>query len=269
MNTPIGTPVSSSVQARREGGVGIIELSRPEKFNCLSQAVWEAIGTTLGEFEQPGSGVQVVLIEAAGKHFCTGADLDEVTDLRADRAKLAEFMARGHRVLRAMEASPLPIVAACQGLCLAGGLELMLGCDLIFAARGARFGDQHAQFGLVPGWGGSQRLTRLVGLRRALDLYFSSRWIDAETAVAWGLVNEVVDADKLHERALAWCTAAAGRSYTGLAAMKRLAREGLDKPLGEALTLEENLAVDALLDSDVSEGLAAFQARRKPQFRKP
>lgn len=265
----MNTPVSSPVQTRREGRVGIIELSRPEKFNCLSQAVWESIGKALKEFEQPGSGVQVVLIEAAGKHFCTGADLDEVTGLRADRAKLVEFMARGHRVLRAMEASPLPIVAACQGLCLAGGLELMLGCDLIFAARGARFGDQHAQFGLVPGWGGSQRLTRIVGLRRALDLYFSARWIDAETAMAWGLVNEVVDADKLHEHALAWCTTAAERSYTGLAAMKRLAREGLDKPLGEALRMEENFAVDALLESDVTEGLSAFRARRKPQFRAP
>lgn len=269
MNTPTSKPDGSPVKTRREGGVGIIELSRPEKFNCLSQAVWEGIGAALAEFEQPGSGVQVVLIEAAGKHFCTGADLDEVTALRADRARLVEFMARGHRVLRAMEASPLPIIAACQGLCLAGGLELMLGCDLVFAARGARFGDQHAQFGLVPGWGGSQRLTRLVGLRRALDLYFSARWIDAETAVAWGLVSEVVEADKLHEHALAWCTTAAERSYTGLGAMKRLARQGLDMPLGEALTLEENVAVDALLDSDVTEGLAAFQARRKPQFRKP
>ena len=265
----MSTRVDGLVQAHRDAGVGIIELSRPEKFNCLSQAVWEAIGTTLAEFEQPGSGVHVVLIEAAGKHFCTGADLDEVTALRADRTKLVEFMARGHRVLRAMEASPLPIVAACQGLCLAGGLELMLGCDLVFAARGARFGDQHAQFGLVPGWGGSQRLARLVGLRRALELYFSARWIDAETAANWGLVNEVVEPDKLHEHALAWCAAAAERSYTGLAAMKRLAREGLDKPLGEALTLEENFAVDALLDSDVTEGLAAFQARRRPQFRKP
>jgi enoyl-CoA hydratase len=166
-----------------------------------------------------------------------------------------------------MEASPLPIVAACQGLCLAGGLELMLGCDLVFAARGARFGDQHAQFGLVPGWGGSQRLTRLVGLRRALDLYFSARWIDAETAAAWGLINEVVEADQLHDHALAWCRVAAERSYSGMAAMKRLARQGLSMPLGDALALEETVAVDALLDSDVTEGLAAFRARRKPQFR--
>jgi len=143
----------------------------------------------------------------------------------------------------------------------------MLGADVVFAARGARFGDQHAQFGLVPGWGGSQRLTRLVGLRRAMDLYLSARWIDADTAAAWGLVSEVVEPAALHSHALAWCTAAAERSFSGLAAMKRLARQGLDLPLADALALEEAVAVQALLDDDVSEGLAAFQARRKPQFK--
>ncbi len=259
--------MSEIVSVRIETGVGILELARPEKFNCLSMAAWDAIGSALTRFEQPGSGVRVVLIQAQGKHFCTGADLDEVQGKRGDKALLAEFLACGHRVLRAMEASPLPIVAACQGLCLAGGLELMLGADLVFAARDARFGDQHAQFGLVPGWGGSQRLTRLVGLRRAMDLYLSARWIDADTAMAWGLVSEVVEPAALHAHALAWCTTAAERSFSGLAAMKHLARQGLDQPLADALALEEEVAVQALLEDDVSEGLAAFQARRKPQFK--
>jgi len=259
--------MSEAVSIRIEAGVGILELARPEKFNCLSMAAWGAIGAALARFERPGSGVRVVLIQAQGKHFCTGADLDEVQGLRADPAQLAEFIGCGHRVLRAMEASPLPIVVACQGLCLAGGLELMLGADVVFAARGARFGDQHAQFGLIPGWGGSQRLTRLVGLRRAMDLYLSARWIDADTAAAWGLVNEVVEPDALNGHALAWCKTAAERSRSGLAVMKRLARQGLDLPLTDGLALEEGVAVQALLEEDVSEGLAAFNARRKPQFK--
>lgn len=258
--------MSKPLIVRREGAVGVLELARPEKFNCLSMAVWQAIGEALTGFERPGSGVRVILIQAQGKHFCTGADLDEVQGLRADAARLAEFIGTGHRVLEAMEASELPIVAACHGLCLAGGLELMLGCDMIFAAAGARFGDQHAQFGLIPGWGGSQRLARLVGLRRAMDLYFSARWLDAAEALAWGLVNELVPDDALQARALAWCTTAAERSAPGLALMKRLARQGLDRPLGEALALERQLAVPALQTADVSEGLAAFQARRKPVF---
>ena len=107
--------------------------------------------------------MRAVLIAAEGKHFCTGADLVEVQGLREDRAKLAEFIATGHATLCRLEASALPVVAAVQGLCLAGGLELMLACDVAFAAAAARFGDQHAQFGLIPGWGGSQRLTRTSG----------------------------------------------------------------------------------------------------------
>ena len=226
--------MSEAVSVRVEAGVGILELARPEKFNCLSMAAWGAIGAALAGFERPGSGVRVVLIQAQGKHFCTGADLDEVQGLRADPAQLAEFIGCGHRVLRAMEASPLPIVVACQGLCLAGG---------------------------------SQRLTRLVGLRRAMDLYLSARWIDADTAAAWGLVNEVVEPDALNGHALAWCKTAAERSRSGLAVMKRLARQGLDLPLTDGLALEEGVAVQALLEEDVSEGLAAFNARRKPQFK--
>ena len=249
------------------GPVGIIELNRPEKYNCLSLAVHAALAGALQRFEAPGSGIRVILLRARGKHFCTGADLDEVNALRADRARLADFIHRGHEALKAMEAGDLPIVAAVNGLCLAGGLELMLACDVVFAAGDARFGDQHAEFGLVPGWGGSQRLPRLIGPRRALDLFFSARWVDAETALRFGLVNHVVDPERLHPAALEYCQTLAQRSRGGIAAMKRLARRGLDMELDAALRFEEESAVDALLDEDVTEGLAAFAARRKPAFK--
>lgn len=254
------------VVVRREGDVGIVELARPDKFNCLSFAVHEAIAYAFDGFEAPGSGVRAVLISAQGKHFCTGADLEEVRALREQPAELARFISLGHAVLRRLEASPLPVVAACQGLCLAGGLELMLACDVVLAARDARFGDQHAQFGLVPGWGGSQRLPRLVGVRRALDLFFSARWIDAGTALQWGLVNHVVDGDRLDAEALAYCHAVCGRSRGGLATMKRLARQGLEGSLDAGLTVEERQAPDALRVADVDEGLAAFVERRPPRF---
>jgi enoyl-CoA hydratase len=249
-----------------DGAVGIVELARPDKFNCLSLAVHQAIDAALDRFEAPGSGVRVVLLRAQGKHFCTGADLDEVTALREDREALARFISTGHAVLRRLEASRLPVVAACQGLSLAGGLELMLACDVVFAARDSRFGDQHAQFGLIPGWGGSQRLPRLVGVRRALDLFYSARWLDAQTALDWGLVNHVCEPDALAGAALDYCRAIAGRSRTGIGTMKRLARDGLETGLEAGLALEERLAPDALLERDVSEGLDAFRARRAPKF---
>lgn len=249
------------------GAVGVIELARPDKFNCLSMAVHAAIEGALNDFEKPGSPVRAVLIRAQGKHFCTGADLDEVKTLRSDPAKIAHFIRYGHTVLRRLEASDLPVVAACQGLALAGGSELMLACDVVFAAGDMRIGDQHAQYGLVPGWGGSQRFPRAVGLRRGLDMFFSARWIDAPTALQWGLVNYVVEGDKLHDAALEYCTKIATRSRVGIATMKRLARQGMDRSLTDGLKLEEDIVIRELMNDDVSEGLAAFEARRAPVFK--
>jgi len=258
---------TSPLVVGREGAVGIIELARPEKFNCLSLAVHAALEAAMNQFEQPGSGVRAVLLRAQGKHFCTGADLEEVKGLRSDPAKIDHFIRYGHRVLQRLEGSDLPVVAACQGLALAGGSELMMACDVIFAATDFRIGDQHAQYGLVPGWGGSQRLPRIVGLRRGLDLFFSARWIDAPTALQWGLVNYVVEPDKLAEASLAYCTQLSTRSRGGLAVMKRLARQGMDRPLADGLQLEQDLMATELLNDDVSEGLAAFAARRPPVFK--
>ena len=248
------------------GPVGMVELNRPEKFNCLSVGIQKGLQQALRRLQAPGSGIRVILLRARGKHFCTGADLDEVRAMRADRALFADFV-HGSEVLKALEASDLPVVAAVQGLCLAGGLELMLACDVVFAAGDARFGDQHAQYGLVPGWGGSQRLPRLIGLRRSLDLFFSARRVDAETALQFGLVNYVVEPERLHQAALEYCQTLAERSRPGLAVMKRLGRRGLDMEWDAALRFEEDTIVDALLDEDVTEGLAAFEARRKPVFR--
>ena len=250
----------------RDGPVGIVELARPEKFNSLSIAVTEGLQAALDDFEAPGSGVRVVLVRAQGKNFCTGADLDEVLGLRGDADQVRRFIGPAHRAMRRFESSPLPIVAACQGLALAGGLELMMACDVAFAAADARFGDQHAQYGLLPGFGGSQRLPRIVGARRAFDLFFSARWIDAETALQWGLVNYVVAPEALADAALGYCRTLATRSRSGLATMKRLAHASLERSLDAGLALEEASVVDGLLHDDASEGLAAFRERRTPRF---
>ena len=258
---------SAPLLVSRDGATGIIELARPDKFNCLSLTVLSAMEAAIDEFEEAGSGVRAILVRAQGKHFCTGADLEEVKGLRGDIARLQDFIGLGHRVLRRFEASDLPVVAACQGLALAGGTELMLSCDVVFAASDARFGDQHAQFGLIPGWGGTQRLPRIAGLRRSLDLLFSARWIDAATALQWGVVNYVVEPDRLDALALEYCAKLATRSRVGIANMKHLARQGLEGTLDAGLTLEQTRAPAALQDEDVSEGLAAFEARRTPAFK--
>lgn len=258
--------MSAPVAVITQGSVGIIELARPEKFNCLSLEVHECISSARARFEADPD-IRSILIRAQGKHFCTGADLTEVKGKLNDPAALDHFLAFGMENLRALETSSLPVVVAVQGLCLAGGVELMLGCDVCFAAETAQFGDQHAQFGLIPGWGGSQRLTRLMGERRALDLMFSARWLKADEAKEVGLVNYIVPDADLHQAALEYCEKIATRSRPGIAEMKRLAREGADLGIDQQMRLERDAAVRALPSDDVAEGLDAFENRRVPEFK--
>jgi len=248
-----------------EGSTGIIELSRPDRLNCLSLDVHRRIDAARARFEGERA-VRSILIRAQGKHFCTGADLIEVSGTMQDPVALDHFIGYGMEVLQRLESSPLPVVVAVQGLCLAGGIELMLAADVCFASESAQFGDQHAQFGLVPGWGGSQRLTRLMGLRPALDLLFSARWLTADAAQAAGLVNYVVAPEDLATKSLDYCARFATRSRPGIAEMKRLAREGLELTLTQAMQLERDAAVRHLRGADVAEGIDAFRNRRTPNF---
>jgi enoyl-CoA hydratase/carnithine racemase len=251
---------------RTEGAVGVLTLNRPNKFNCVSLELANGLQEAIERFEADRS-VRVILLLASGKNFCTGADLDQVLAARRSGEELRRFIGAGHAALRGLEQSRLPVVAAVQGFCLAGGLEITMACDVVFAACSARLGCQHAQYGLVPGWGGTQRLPRLVGLRRALDLMFSARWLDAAEAQDWGLVNAVVDDEALHEQARAYAAMLATRNPDGLALMKSLARASGEESASAGLLREQALVIDALQSANVSEGLAAFQQRRTPVFK--
>ena len=248
-----------------EAGVGLIELSRPEKYNCLSGEVARAIDDAVAAYATDET-VRAILVRAQGKHFCTGADLDEVLELRQDEKRFRAFIDYGQSVFSRLEAAPLPVVVSVQGLCLAGGIELMASCDVAFAGQSAQFGDQHAEFGLLPGWGGSQRLPRMLGMRRALDLFYSHKWISADMALDWGLVNYVVPDDTLHDETMAYCQKLTKKSRSGLAAMKRMARQGIEASLKDGICLERDLVVAHTIGDDALEGLTAFQERRKPDF---
>jgi enoyl-CoA hydratase/carnithine racemase len=258
--------MDAPVLVERRGAVGVVTLNRPDKFNCVSRGLADALLAATRALEADPS-CRALLLKANGRHFCTGADLDEVLAARASRESLRAFLGAGHAALNALEASRLPVVGAVQGFCLAGGLEIMMVCDVVFAAPSARFGDQHAQYGLIPGWGGTQRLPRLVGLRRAQHLMFSAERLEPTEAKDWGLVNFVVDEEALVEQAMLYAQTLATRNPESIAAMKSLAHVGLDDMLDNGLTRELDCVVDALRSDNVSEGLAAFQARRKPVFK--
>ncbi|MEO8558565.1 MAG: enoyl-CoA hydratase/isomerase family protein [Rhodospirillales bacterium] len=257
--------MNEAVLLEIQNGVGVLMLNRPEKFNCLSSEVVAAFNKHLDTCAT-NRDVRALVIAANGKNFCTGADLDEVLGARAERQKLELFIGNGHKLLRRFEALDLPVIAGVQGLALAGGMELMMAADVTFADPAAKIACQHARYGLVPGWGGTQRLPRRIGLNRALELMVSGRWLEATEAKDWGLVNQISEAGKVRDAAIAFAADLAKKSRSGLAAMKRLARQGMDKTLDAGLTLEEHDVIDALLSADVDEGLAAFQQRRAPNF---
>lgn len=259
--------LSQLINVEKKGRVGVILLARPDKFNCLSSAVFREIESALDDFEGDGN-VAAVVISGLGKHFCTGAELDEVNVVRQDPEQLLEFLRLGHHVLNRLEQSPLPVCTAIEGLCLAGGMELMLATDVVFAGHSARFGDQHGQFGLVPGWGGSQRLPRIIGQRRALDLFFSVRWIDTKEAEAWGLINYVVEDGSALAAAMSYAEKIGTRSAGGMALMKRLARDVDQDAMRSSKNVEIELARLALTSEDVEEGLTAFKSKREPVFSK-
>ncbi|MCP5200913.1 MAG: enoyl-CoA hydratase/isomerase family protein [Gammaproteobacteria bacterium] len=249
----------------RDGALAVLTLNRPTRFNCLSRGLLDALDRALATIaDDPAT--RAVLIRGAGKHFCTGADLDEVLAARDDPAAMRAFVERGHAVFRHLEQLAKPTVAAVQGLALAGGLELLLCCDLVVMGRSARIGDQHARYGLHPAWGSSVRLPRLVGRRRALDLLYSARWLDAAEALSWGLVNEVVDDDALDAGARGLATRLAGGNPDANAFVKAMSEFALDNDLDGALARESAGAAAGLMSTNTGRGLAAFQAREEPRF---
>jgi enoyl-CoA hydratase/carnithine racemase len=230
--------------------VGIMTLNRPKLFNCLSMAAHQAINAALDEFEADDN-IRCVLINS----------------FRGETSAVKKFLQTGLDTFRRLENSPLPVVVAQQGLALAGGLELLMSADIVFSAESAQLGDQHAQFGLVPGWGGSQRLTRIIGRRRAMDLFFTARWISAQQALDWGLVNYVLPEQELVQAALDYCQELTKKSASGLSTMKELVNRGLELSLDAGLQLELDLAGPALASDDVKEGTKAFLEKRQPNFK--
>jgi enoyl-CoA hydratase/carnithine racemase len=258
--------MSDPVAYEKKGRVGVLVLNRPDKFNCISMAVLEGLDQGITSAEQDGS-IRALVLLASGEHFCTGADLEEVRAHSRTEDSLDSFIGFGHQVMQRLELSALPVIAGVNGYCLAGGMELMMSADIVIAARDSRIGCQHSKYGLVPGWGGTQRLPRLVGLRRALDLMYSARWLTADEAQHWGLVNHVVAPVELESSVMQYAMELADRNPEGLAAMKRLAREGASLELADALRLEQAAAVPALRSENVAEGLRAFRDRREPVFK--
>jgi enoyl-CoA hydratase len=247
------------------GRVALITLDRPERLNTLSPDMLDDLAARLGEVEADEGIGAAVLIGAGDKAFSAGADVSLVREASPIEAR--EFAGRGHATLDRVEALPKPVVAAVNGYALGGGCELALACDVRLASDRAQLGLPEVTLGIFPGWGGTQRLPRLIGPGRAKELIFTGRRVGAEEALALGLVDRVHPHDELLDAALELAGEMAAKPGWAVAASKAMINRAGDGDQAGNLARELDLFSLAFATEDQREGMAAFFEKRPPQFR--
>jgi enoyl-CoA hydratase/carnithine racemase len=251
-----------------KGPAAWVTLSRADKLNPLDWSTVKELRRALAEIDAR-KGVIAAVIIGSGRAFSAGGDLDAYVDLYKKPKEFQQFLDDFHALLNGIEASKRVFIAAVNGVCVAGGLELLLACDLVYASDTARIGDGHLNFGQLPGAGGSQRLPRAIGLARAKHLFFSGDLLPAVEAERVGLVNKVVPAAELDKAVTAFIEQMAAKSPVGLAKVKHLANITAAMNLTDGLKHEIGVVHNyATTDHDATEGLIAFNKKRKPNFSK-
>lgn len=227
------------VTLEKRDGFAIVTLNRPEAMNALSRELRADIVATF-EACVSDEDIRVVILTGSGKAFCAGFDLQELSNTETDAAQEAD-----NTIARAMQAFSGPIIGAINGHAITGGFEMALACDVLIAADSARFADTHARVGILPGWGLSQKLPRLIGLSRAKEISFTGKPVFAAQAYEWGLVNHVVSEEELLPKAIELAEAMCKCVPDMLPQYKALIDEGYAKPYDEALAWEERRAIES------------------------
>lgn len=257
-----------NILVERAGGLAVITLNRADKMNPLDWRTVRELRDATAILERDAD-VAVVVMTGAGRAFSAGGDLAGYVQLYRSPGEFRAFLQDLHDLLAAFEASEKIYVAAVNGFCVAGGLELMLACDLVLAAEGAKIGDGHLNFGQLPGAGGSQRLPRAIGALRAKHLMLSGELLPARECERIGLVGEVVPDAQLMARAREIAASLLDKSRAGLEGMKHLVNAGMQRSLEEGLALEMDYVHRyATTDPDATEGLLAFGDKRRPVYRR-
>jgi enoyl-CoA hydratase len=245
-----------------EPGICVLRMNRPRAYNALSRELVAQMRAAVAKIW--GAGGRVMVLAASEPGFCSGADLKQRKTM-TDQEKYAHNR-EINSLANEIAALPVPTIAAINGVAMGGGCELPLACDIRLASRNAVIGLTEARIGAMPGAGGSQRLPRLIGVARALEMMFSGEPVSAAKAAELGLVNEVTEAHELEERTLALARCLASRSRATASLLKKTVYAGVDCSLAAGLELERVAIVDVLGSDDYKEGLAAFAERRSPKF---
>lgn len=254
------------VTTEQDGHVAVVTITNPP-MNQLSSPLLAELESEIDRLDGDDETRAIVLRGGGDRAFVAGADIKEFPSLREAAASTEEGSARRiQRVGRRMDISRTPFVAAIQGFCLGGGLELAMCCDVRVCADDAKLGQPEIKLGLIPGGGGTQRLPRLVGYGRALLMNLGGEFLDAATAYDWGLVERVVPRAELEQTALEIARTFAARSPFAVGVLRELARETRDLPLEEGLRREAEAFRRCLSSEDGLEGVTAFIEKREPAF---
>jgi len=248
----------------RKGRIVYITLNRPEAFNSIDPETWQELGQALVDFRDD-SHLRCAIITGAGERaFCTGADIQQMLPFIKEHSGEEQLWLG--TIMRGLEVWK-PIIAAINGLALGGGLELALACDLKIASENASFGQPEVKLGLIPGWGGTQRLPRAIPVARATEMILTGEPIGAQEALRLGLVSKVVPLSQLLPAATEWAENLCSLGPLAIRAAKEAMTRGRDMDLDGGLRLEQRLFESLLSTEDYEEGTKAFVERRKPEFK--
>ncbi len=246
-----------------DGAISTLTINRPDKLNALNAAVLDGVKAAVEACAKRST--RCLIVTGAGKAFVAGADIEAMANLSPEEARA--FSRRGHDTGVAMEAAPFPIVAAINGFALGGGCELAMACDFAYASTKAKLGQPEVKLGVIPGFGGTQRLLRRVGVAMARELVYTGKMIDAAEALRIGLVNAVYEPDELMPAVLKTAQAIVANGPLAIGEAKQLFLDGADIGLGDANALEVEAFGRGFGTKDQKEGMSAFLGKRAADFK--
>ncbi|MES2416022.1 MAG: enoyl-CoA hydratase [Pseudomonadota bacterium] len=246
----------------RRGRVGLLVLNRPGQLNALNDALMDALGNALLQFDSDPA-IGAIVITGSSKAFAAGADIAAMADWNYMQVYQADFVTRNWETIRKVRK---PVIAAVAGFAMGGGCELALACDIIIAAGSARFALPEVKLAMMPGAGGTQRLPHAIGKAKAMDMCLSARTLDAQEADRYGLVSRVVPDEKLLDETMALATRIAGYSLPALMAIKESVNRTWECSLTEGIGFERRQLHARFASEDAHEGMQAFLSKRTPAF---
>lgn len=248
----------------QDGRVAILAINRPNALNALNRSVLLELEAALDDLEK-NQEIYVIVMTGEGKAFVAGADIEEMKDMTPAEAK--KFAELGSRVFKKIETIDKPVIAAVNGYALGGGCELAMACDIIIAGEKAKFGQPEVGLGITPGFGGTQRLPRIVGTKIAKELLFTGEIIGAEEAERIGLVNKVVPQQMSLQTAIEMGKSIASKGQIAVRNCKSAVNRGIETDIDSGVVIENQLFASCFENSDQKEGMTAFIEKRKANFK--